>query len=571
MNSFFLLGASTQRERISSLKKAFDFIAKEDISLFVKHLIFSTNFGKDTFLPVINEQFNSAILMNIKDLMESSPTKHLPALRSLIAGQYSLAHLQALGFSMTRNEYNYSKKIHEQRKATLHNYTRAVPPSKEKIKDETLKKIITELLKNSFPTSQPVNKKLKEIYKKIENEIPEYSTKIKFSLTKTKKEIYEKMITNKEIDISLDTYYKKIPSNFIKSKKETDKCNICDSLESLQKKENDYRRDGVIVPKKIKDDIKAIQNHKKFKDHQKEQYEKDLENLKENDAIIIVDFKENFKVGGGPTEANRLYYSKTPVSVLGFALITKNSNKVTYEYYDFLSEILSHDSLFAGECLIKLLNLERFNTIHNLKIWSDNGNHFRSHEFLYFVFIEAPKIIKGDIKFNRFAEGHGKSAVDGHFGVITKLFRQKEKERRILNIHDLKEVFETEEIRKSQKNNSSNDTVSQKTFFYLYDRESRSKQNLMQTNGLHLYLSYTFKEEKLYASPLTFSNLSEYKKVSYNINTINDMRETRRSLGKSVQNKDDDISAVGSTTRSNIEGRINFLTKMTTYFSDVDR
>lgn len=368
----------------------------------------------------------------------------------------------------------------------------------------------------------------------------------------------------------MSTFYNKIPSNFIKSKKETDKCNICDSLESLQKKESDCRRDGVIVPQKIKDDISAIQNHKKFKDHQKEQYEKDLAELKDNDAIIIVDFKENFKVGGGPTEANRLYYCKTPVSVLGFALVTKNLNKINYEYYDFLSEILSHDSLFAGDCLIKLLKLERFKEINNLKIWSDNGNHFRSQEFLYFVFIEAPKIIKGDIKFNRFAEGHGKSAVDGHFGVITKLFRQKEKERKIENIHDLKEVFETEEIRKSQKNHLSHDSVSQKAFFYLYDRECRSKQISMQTNGLHLYLSYTFKEGQLYASSLTFSNISEYKKVSHKIHSCNDMRETKRSEVKSTRNHGNGVAAVGSTTRSNIEGRIHFLTKMTTYFSDVD-
>ena len=66
--------------------------------------------------------------------------------------------------------------------------------------------------------------------------MPEYSTKIKFSITKTKKEIYEKMFFNNEIFMPQKTFYKLIPSNFIMSKKETDKCNICTSFKSLQKK-----------------------------------------------------------------------------------------------------------------------------------------------------------------------------------------------------------------------------------------------------------------------------------------------------------------------------------------------
>ena len=47
----------------------------------------------------------------------------------------------------------------------------------------------------------------------------EYSTEIKYSLLKTKKEIYESMKIKNEITISLSTYYKLIPKNIIKSKK----------------------------------------------------------------------------------------------------------------------------------------------------------------------------------------------------------------------------------------------------------------------------------------------------------------------------------------------------------------
>ena len=72
MSSFFSLGASTQREHIASLKKAFEFIAKDEVANFIKHLLFSTKFGNDAFLPVINEDMNSEILQNIKGLINNT-------------------------------------------------------------------------------------------------------------------------------------------------------------------------------------------------------------------------------------------------------------------------------------------------------------------------------------------------------------------------------------------------------------------------------------------------------------------------------------------------------------------
>lgn len=40
---------------------------------------------------------------------------------------------------------------------------------------------------------------------------------------------------NNSISISISTYYKLIPKNIIKSKKETDICNICNSKKILEK------------------------------------------------------------------------------------------------------------------------------------------------------------------------------------------------------------------------------------------------------------------------------------------------------------------------------------------------
>ena len=72
--------------------------------------------------------------------------------------------------------------------------------------------------------------------------------------------------------------------------------------------------------------------------------------------------------------------------MLGFSVVTKENNKIKYEYHDYLSEILSHDSLFSGKSQLNLLKKDRFKGIKNLKVWSDNRKHFRSYEFLYYLF-----------------------------------------------------------------------------------------------------------------------------------------------------------------------------------------
>lgn len=82
-------------------------------------------------------------------------------------------------------------------------------------------------MENSFPTSQFTKKSPGNIFEEIEKELSQYSTKIKYSLSKTKKEIYESMKIKNEISVSISTFYKLIPKNIIKSKKQTDMCNIC--------------------------------------------------------------------------------------------------------------------------------------------------------------------------------------------------------------------------------------------------------------------------------------------------------------------------------------------------------
>ena len=80
----------------------------------------------------------------------------------------------------------------------------------------------------------------------------------------------------------------------------------------------------------------------------------------------------------------------------------------------------------------------------------------------------------------------------------------------ITNINELKRVFEKEEERRGIYESFVNSSdISQKTFFYIYDRKSRPRKSWLEVKALHVNLSYLMKDGELYTSPLTFTCINE--------------------------------------------------------------
>ncbi|PVU87854.1 hypothetical protein BB560_006425, partial [Smittium megazygosporum] len=97
-----------------------------------------------------------------------------------------------------------------------------------------------------------------------------------------------------------------------------------------------------------------------------------LKGLDATSCVVIADFKENFKIGGGPVESNSSFYRKVQISDLCFCIFYKEDGQIFRKYFNYLSENLSHDSFYAINCLKSLLALEdlaRFRTVH---LWSDS-------------------------------------------------------------------------------------------------------------------------------------------------------------------------------------------------------
>ncbi len=57
---------------------------------------------------------------------------------------------------------------------------------------------------------------------------------------------------------------------------------------------------------------------------------------------MLMDFKENIKIGGSPREVGAVFYSKSQRIIFCATVITKND----YHFFDFISEDLSHDTFF---------------------------------------------------------------------------------------------------------------------------------------------------------------------------------------------------------------------------------
>ena len=154
-----------------------------------------------------------------------------------------------------------------------------------------------------------------------------------------------------------------------------------------------------------------------------------------------MDFKENFRLSNGGNELSYDYYNKRQISCLGVALIFRDeTNKEVIQYVSYLSEILSHDSLFSGDVLDKFFD-ELSNNFKYAHIFTDCGPHFRSKKFIYRV-KRATEIRNKGISLHFFCEYHGKCIVDGHFGRISDLFKNRGDIRKIDSIYELRDLFE---------------------------------------------------------------------------------------------------------------------------------
>ncbi|PVU99674.1 hypothetical protein BB560_005468 [Smittium megazygosporum] len=216
-------------------------------------------------------------------------------------------------------------------------------------------------------------------------------------------------------------------------------------------------------------------------------------------------------LGGGPIETTRDFYKKSQISDLCFCVLRKLGDLVQRRYYNYLSENLSHDSLF--DSLPKKLNLS------------------------YLM------------------ENHGKSDLDGHFAILLRWFKEVERNRYMSSIEDL--VSASKDKIMLFGNILDNSRV---YHFQIYRKDAIRGLRIRAkvSSGFRNYLSFYLCDGGLIACPLSLPDPSKYFNIDFRIKVKRDIRTNKYAPDRSNPlGSDTDI--MRSTSRNTQRTRTEML------------
>jgi hypothetical protein len=155
--------------------------------------------------------------------------------------------------------------------------------------------------------------------------------------------------------------------------------------------------------------------------------------------------------------------------------------------------------------------------------WADAGPHFRSAEFLHGVFLHLPQINSALYYMNYFLEHHGKSVVDGHFGVLARWHREGETNRYIATIDDLVALFRSKVREQAHSGGSNADTE-----FKVYSRDApRDQIHRLVIQKFRSCMSFVMVNGVMLVSAVSTLNDSDYTRAKCRIEVVKDKRQTK--------------------------------------------
>src|SRR3954469_3582054 len=145
---------------------------------------------------------------------------------------------------------------------------------------------------------------------------------------------------------------------------------------------------------------------------------------------------------------------------------------------------------------------------------------------------------------NFFAEYHGKNAVDGHFGLLSRWFIEGEKVQDIFTINDLISLFQ----------NKANQVSIQVDFIIYIRTEARNKIQCLIIDNFQVYMSFIMINNKLLASTVSYLDGTNYIEVFFKKKTIIDKRKTKYTPVQ--QRTNDTFTIIGPRSKVMLCSRI---------------
>ena len=194
--------------------------------------------------------------------------------------------------------------------------------------------------------------------------------------------------------------------------------------------------------------IKEVQFHRNVAKMQKRAYNQmksDIDLLKDS-ILIDLDFKQKIIIGDSPNMVSGEYFERQQRSLLGFGVYYYDNEigLIRCKHFDFVSEVdCKQDAHKAITGFRFMRQLQQFKEIQKSKyiIWADCGPHFRSSEFISYIYDDLCKEQHININLNFFAEKHGKNSRDQHFSVISNYVRLESFKQKITCTQQLVEVL----------------------------------------------------------------------------------------------------------------------------------
>ena len=137
---------------------------------------------------------------------------------------------------------------------------------------------------------------------------------------------------------------------------------------------------------KFKDAKNVVRRHKLVNSIIKNTFDKQKNELKQGEAILVIDFKENITLGKGPRELGQSWYKRERRTIFGMVLYLRLLNgEISKHHLNVVSTCLTHDAIFVKMVLSHLFSTKAWQqlNIHSVSIWCDNAPHFRNFTCLF--------------------------------------------------------------------------------------------------------------------------------------------------------------------------------------------
>ena len=244
------------------------------------------------------------------------------------------------------------------------------------------------------------------------------------------------------IRISYDNFRRRTLTVF-HTKNRTDLCSVCFIYEAFNKEMRKKESRGEEKTPNEKKFESLFQEHVHQYQVQRRRMGDHISSLQPTQRLVLMDYKENYKLPITKNQEGRAWYNKTQVTCLSFLVYQKSlSGVINKTVLTYLSPCLSHTGSFTLQCLERALKDEVFKDCTEVILWSDGGPHFRCKEVVGRVLSDRFSTHYG-MRFgiNYFAPSHGKSEIDSVFGLFSRIVKDYMPVSTLQDANDLCEFF----------------------------------------------------------------------------------------------------------------------------------